>query len=1150
MMNRKSLLYSAVLLLSLVFVAVLLNRGVVQAVINPVDSVLSADDVLTGLGQGMLFELDVAFADGETATWSGAQVIITDSNGDPVVDALLPLEFKTIDDPGFVILDGSEPGTAVMNGEMVVVWFFTDVVPFDDPASELGDSTLPGGGKFKGLEGGGSVLFTMDWLSPNDPVWLGDYTSVVNIHVNGGTIGSTSVLAETSGNVFPTNSVDLKIVTGVMVSSEEALEGDSLTFTISINPPVGAGDFLQVIWQTAEAPGAPGPGLATEGVDYAAGAGAVTFFEGVASLPVTIASIEDTAWEGDEIFGLQLVGTLPFDGGAWNQTSGTGIGTILEDGPKPVLTVPTSVDVIEGASGDVTPVEIQLSLSGERDAPLDITYYTMDGTAISGFGPSGSLAISVGEANASGLNGYVTFEEIPGFGTSVTARLFAVNGGVPQAAHLHSGSCDAAGPVEGLLSDFVTDPAGGFVSVSLIMGVFLDELRDPAAPFLFMSHDSAVLPVVCGNIPSEDDALVIPVDGADTGIATLNDRGAATEVIVSLDGAVPSGLAFIHFGDCNDVAAGTSSIFFPLHGVMEDVSITTVPFELGTLLNNGYSIVTQLAADPPAVAACGNIVTGGFDYVSIMEWTFTFPAGVDNGTVTIDVIGDDLIEPDEFFSVIFDQRAGDGQASSKAALYHGVDDPRETIVNIIDDDGVPELTISIDDVAVNENEGTSVLAVTASAVSGSAITVDFFSVDGTATAGDDYVATNGNATIPAGDLSVTISVSIINDAEDELDETFTVALSNASGATIAVGSGEVTILDDDVPNLSIGDVTVVEGAADPNARLSVASDIAPIVDIDVSVATVGGGTATENDDYSPVTVQVTILAGETVSDDILIAITDDAEIEGDETILVDLLSVTPAGAAVILDGQATVTIEDNDAAAVSDVAVTKLEALRESDGVAVAQVMVTGIKDVDSGAVGTTLGDGIVAFDAVLTFDANCGDLASPTGCSEVPDVRFVTPLDTNFSFSVDTGVTPAEVTIHGEASAGPITDLTVDGLVVAKVVVVLNGSKNFDTELTLVSLDLTVAGGTIPQEAAYVDSYRRGDVNGNGSVNVFDALFIQQCLAFLRDFGTATDECNAINTSGMRHDPGDGDKVSVFDALFVQQMLALLRDEYFVNVP
>jgi chitinase len=112
----------------------------------------------------------------------------------------------------------------------------------------------------------------------------------------------------------------------------------------------------------------------------------------------------------------------------------------------------------------------------------------------------------------------------------------------------------------------------------------------------------------------------------------------------------------------------------------------------------------------------------------------------------------------------------------------------------------PAATLSIADASVVEgNRGSRQVqfSVTLSNASSQAITVSYRTVDGTALAKSDYSATSGTLTFQPGETSRTISVSIKGDRKREANETFSVQLSNAVGATIDDGVATVTILNDD-----------------------------------------------------------------------------------------------------------------------------------------------------------------------------------------------------------------------------------------------------------------------------------------------------------------------------------------------------------------
>ena len=85
--------------------------------------------------------------------------------------------------------------------------------------------------------------------------------------------------------------------------------------------------------------------------------------------------------------------------------------------------------------------------------------------------------------------------------------------------------------------------------------------------------------------------------------------------------------------------------------------------------------------------------------------------------------------------------------------------------------------------------------------SSATVTVAYATADGTgddgATAGSDYTATSGRLTFAPGDTQKTVSVPVHEDEWDEGEETMTLTLSNASGATIADGVAIGTITNDD-----------------------------------------------------------------------------------------------------------------------------------------------------------------------------------------------------------------------------------------------------------------------------------------------------------------------------------------------------------------
>ena len=228
----------------------------------------------------------------------------------------------------------------------------------------------------------------------------------------------------------------------------------------------------------------------------------------------------------------------------------------------------------------------------------------------------------------------------------------------------------------------------------------------------------------------------------------------------------------------------------------------------------------------------------------------------------------------------------------------------------------PSLSITDKSVAEGDNGTTNAaFTVTLSSASTTPVTVAYSTANGTATAGSDYTATSGTLTFAPGVTSQTVNVSVLGDTASESSETFTVALSNPSGATIVRGTATGTITNDDqtqstLPSASIADLAVVEGNGDHahfmfTVTLSKASD----TPVTLQYAT-GDGTATGGTDYVVGSGTLTFAPGVTTQN-VHVDIKGDVLTEPNETFTVTLSN--PSGV-TISRGTATATIVDDDVA--------------------------------------------------------------------------------------------------------------------------------------------------------------------------------------------------------------------------------------------
>jgi len=111
------------------------------------------------------------------------------------------------------------------------------------------------------------------------------------------------------------------------------------------------------------------------------------------------------------------------------------------------------------------------------------------------------------------------------------------------------------------------------------------------------------------------------------------------------------------------------------------------------------------------------------------------------------------------------------------------------------------LGFSAGDATGLERDGTVTLMVTRTGGTDGAVSVDYATMDGTATAGADYTAANGTLNWADGESAAKmIQLTIADDGDAEPAETLSVELSNATGdAAIGLAAATVTILDNDTP---------------------------------------------------------------------------------------------------------------------------------------------------------------------------------------------------------------------------------------------------------------------------------------------------------------------------------------------------------------
>jgi Calx-beta domain-containing protein/carboxypeptidase family protein/beta-propeller repeat-containing protein len=200
-----------------------------------------------------------------------------------------------------------------------------------------------------------------------------------------------------------------------------------------------------------------------------------------------------------------------------------------------------------------------------------------------------------------------------------------------------------------------------------------------------------------------------------------------------------------------------------------------------------------------------------------------------------------------------------------------------------------------------------------------ALSVQYATANGTATAGQDYTSTSGTLNFASGEASKTFQIPILDDATTEPDETFTVTLSNATTVDALGVPSVLTVNIQDhntIPFLTLTGAAVVEGNAGTttDAAFTLTLSAATGRTVSVNYATsnsgaFGGATCgTQGTDYESKSGTAVFQPGNT-SFAIPVKICGDTSAEANETFVVFLSS---QGNANLQNSQALGTIINDD----------------------------------------------------------------------------------------------------------------------------------------------------------------------------------------------------------------------------------------------
>ena len=704
----------------------------------------------------------------------------------------------------------------------------------------------------------------------------------------GATLGtqSTAVLNITDNDASPALSVS---------DPDAVAEGNAGTtnMTFAVTLSAASAQTVTVGYATSSL-GA----TASEGGDYTAASGTLTFNPGDTLKTVTVAVKGDTTDEPNETIYINL--SAPSNA---TFADGQAVGTITDDDGASALSI-GDVTVTEGNAG-LTAATFTVTLLPASGQTVAVSYATANGTA-----------------NGAVVNGpsvdYISIDNALTFNAGETSKTITVNvnGDTTGEAH-ETFFLNLSNPFNATLSDNQAQATINNDDTALtINDLTIAEGNTGHTAFEFnvtLSHAS--INTVSVNYNTSDGTAAQPDDyTAASGTLTFNPGDTSEPVTIAVKGDTTfeagetfnvtlSGASGASVSDGAGVGTITNDDTAPTFSI-NDVTLNegntgTTEFNFNVTL----SAPSGLASSVQYAIAAGAPPADGSDYTAASSGTLNFAAGETQKTVKVLVNGDTIFESDEQFFVNLSNPSG---ATIADAQGIGI---------ITNDEATSVFQFSHPTYSVGESGTKATITVTRSPATAGGATVHYATSNGSALAVSDFTATNDTLTFAAGVSTQTFDVSINNDALDEPDETVSLALSAPFGGTIGAQSvATLTITDDDAPPaFSIGDATVTEGnTGSANATFTVSLSAPSGIATSVQYTTASGGTATAGSDYTATSGTLNFAAGDT-SKTFNVSVNGDRLFENNETFLVSLSN--PSGA-TIDDGQGVGTINNDEATSV------------------------------------------------------------------------------------------------------------------------------------------------------------------------------------------------------------------------------------------
>jgi hypothetical protein len=610
-------------------------------------------------------------------------------------------------------------------------------------------------------------------------------TPVADAIVEGAETATLSLVPNPSytlGNSSDTVTINDAVLTVAVDQPTIHETGTGSIFTITRTGNLSAAVTVPVVWS----------GTATKGTDYTVypSTSSVTLAANVASTTISLSPIIDSIVEGTET-AILTIGPVA----GYGITTSSSTVSIIDDNTPTVTVEPTDATAKEAGQDPAvftlrrnlvtsSALTVNLSVGGTATPTVDYTTAPASITSVTIPANVATATVTITPVDDTIVEAPETVILTPIAGTGyypgVGATITIYDNETPKVSITAPQPSAAEGGASG---QFLASRIGNLdtaITVNLaITGTATNGTDYTTIPAtVAMPIGAASVPITVAPI---DDTLV---EGNETVVMTITSGSGYTI------GSPTAATVTIADNDLPTVAIAATSP----HAAEGSTPVTGV----FTVSRTGPTTAAM-----SVTLAYSGTATSSSDYsVSPSGTTISIPAGSASTTVTVTPVNDSVVEGDEMVIATI-------QASS---LYVIGTVPSATV--IIADDEKPTVSIvATDPIASEPGTDTGTFTVTRSAASAAALTVPY-SVGGTATPGNDYIALSGTVTIPANAISTTITITPRDDLEVEATETVDVTLLAGSGYTLGTAIATVSILDDDLPAPIISYQQVTSTTAD------------------------------------------------------------------------------------------------------------------------------------------------------------------------------------------------------------------------------------------------------------------------------------------------------------------------------------------------